>query len=160
MSVKHTLLTAALLLPALGTANAQNDSPLVDVQLADADTSLRVALAGHTLIGTDMLAASLAEPGTSIASTGGNTGIADLLSGIPLVGALLAPSPPPTMPAPPADPASAVGDLDGDGRREDQGTRFGDYLVQVDPDDINDQALSFSDYIDEPQPLDDLSEPR
>lgn len=160
MSVKHTLLTAALLLPALGTANAQNDSPLVDIQLADADTPLRVALAGQTLISSDMLTASLADPGSSLAPTGDSIGIADLLSGIPLVGALLAPEPPSTMPITPADPASAVGDLDGDGRREDQGTRFGDFLVQVDPDDVNDQALSFSDYIDEPQPLDDLSTPR
>ncbi|MDT0619519.1 hypothetical protein RM531_13655 [Salinisphaera sp. P385] len=155
MSIKYTLLTAAILLPTLGTAHAQNESPLVDIQLADADTPLRVALAGQPLLGAGMTATPLANP----ASAGGS-GIGDLLGGIPLVGALLAPEPPSAMPATPADTAFAVGDLDGDGRREDQGTRFGDFLVQVDPDDINDQALSFSDYVDDPQPLDDLSTPQ
>ncbi|MEQ8799292.1 MAG: hypothetical protein RJQ08_09860 [Salinisphaeraceae bacterium] len=155
MPVKHTLLTAAILLPSLGTAHAQNDSPLVDIQLADADTPLRVALAGQPLLGGGMTTTPLANP----ASAGGS-GIGDLLGGIPLVGALLAPAPPSAMPVTPAATAFAVGDLDGDGRREDEGTRFGDFLVQVDPDEVNEQALSFSDYVDEPQPLDDLGQPR
>ncbi len=155
MPVKYTLLTAAILLPTLGTAHAQNQSPLVDIQLANTDTPLRVALAGQPLIGSGMMSAPLAG-----SAARGSWGIGNLLGGIPLVGALLAPAPPSAMPVTPPDTAFAVGDLDGDGRREDEGKRFGDFLVQVDPDEVNEQALSFSDYVDEPQPLDDLGQPR